>query len=126
MHYGGYFLSDHEFTYANGISVPEKNRIDMDELQIIFFHKLARELEVGKVEIFGCKANKRGDFYMLKSDANVLRSINNLKGGDLVDVYVIHQISNPIIVEDPIEVQIVRLLTPKNTHTTAPTNCYKC
>lgn len=89
--------------------------------KLSFFHKLARELEVGKVEIFGCKANKRGGFYMLKSDANVLRSINNLKGGDLVDVYVIHQISNPIIVEDPIEVQIARLLTPKKGK--SPTYC---
>ncbi|KAH0722824.1 hypothetical protein KY290_005478 [Solanum tuberosum] len=47
------------------------------------------------------------------SDAYVLRFINNLKGGDFVDVYVVHQISTPLIVEDPNEVQIAQLLTPK-------------
>ncbi|KAH0652834.1 hypothetical protein KY289_030512 [Solanum tuberosum] len=50
---------------------------------------------------------------MLKSDVDVLRFINNLKGGDFVDVYVVHQISTPLIVEDPTEVQIAQLLTPK-------------
>ncbi|KAK4722015.1 hypothetical protein R3W88_012248 [Solanum pinnatisectum] len=90
MHYGGCFLSDPELRYANGISDLEKIRIDMDE-----------ELGVEKVETFGCKVNKRGGFYMLNSDADVLRFINNLKGGDFVDVYVVHQISTPLIVEDP-------------------------
>ncbi|KAH0684755.1 hypothetical protein KY290_021881 [Solanum tuberosum] len=47
------------------------------------------------------------------SDADVLRFINNLKGGNFVDVYVVHQISTPLIVEDPNEVQIAQLLTPK-------------
>ncbi|KAH0706489.1 hypothetical protein KY290_011069 [Solanum tuberosum] len=60
-----------------------------------------------------CKVNKRGGFYMLNSDADVLRFINNLKGGDFVDVYVVHKISTPLIVEDPNEVQITQLLTPK-------------
>ncbi|KAH0684251.1 hypothetical protein KY285_021735 [Solanum tuberosum] len=113
MYYGGCFLSDPELRYANGISDLEKIRIDMDELHIMFFHKLARELGVEQVETFGCKVNKRGGFYMLKSDADVLRFINNLKGGDFVDVYVVHQISTPLIVEDPTEVQIAQLLTPK-------------
>ncbi|KAH0645102.1 hypothetical protein KY284_032986 [Solanum tuberosum] len=85
----------------------------MDELHIMSFHKLARELGVEQVETFGCKVNKRGGFYMLKSDADVLRFINNLKDGDFVDVYVVHQISTPLIVEDPTEVQIAQLLTPK-------------
>ncbi|KAG5581486.1 hypothetical protein H5410_052113 [Solanum commersonii] len=85
----------------------------MDELHIMFFQKLARELGVEKVETFGCKVNKRGGFYMLNSDADVLRFINNLKGGDFVDMYVIHQISTPLIVEDLNEVQIAQLLTPK-------------
>ncbi|KAH0695293.1 hypothetical protein KY285_022390 [Solanum tuberosum] len=113
MYYEGCFLSDPELRYANGISDLEKIRIDMDELHIMFFHKLARELGVEQVETFGCKVNKRGGFYMLKSDADVLRFINNLKGGDFVDVYVVHQISTPLIVEDPTEVQIAQLLTPK-------------
>ncbi|KAH0720529.1 hypothetical protein KY285_005338 [Solanum tuberosum] len=85
----------------------------MDELHIIFFQKLARELGVEKVETFGCKVNKIGGFYMLNSDADMLRFINNLKGGDFVDVYVVHQISTSLIVEDPNEVQIAQLLTPK-------------
>ncbi|KAH0668755.1 hypothetical protein KY289_023248 [Solanum tuberosum] len=85
----------------------------MDELHFMFFHKLARELGVEQIETFGCKVNKRGDFYMLKSDVDVLRFINNLKGGDFVDVYVVHQINTPLIIEDPTEVQIAQLLTPK-------------
>jgi len=121
MHYGGCFLSDPELRYANGIFDLEKIRIDMDELHIMFFHKLARELGVEKVETFGCKVNKRGGFYMLKSDADVLRFINNLKGGDFVDVYVVHQISTPLIVEDPTEVQIAQLLTPKKGKPPPPT-----
>ncbi|KAH0711829.1 hypothetical protein KY289_007788 [Solanum tuberosum] len=44
---------------------------------------------------------------------DVLRFINNLKGGDFVDVYVVHQISTHLIVEDSTEVQITQLLTPK-------------
>lgn len=55
---------------------------------LCFFHKLARELRVDKVETFGCKVNKRGGFYMLKSDVDMLRFINNLKSGDVVDVYI--------------------------------------
>ncbi|KAH0720481.1 hypothetical protein KY284_005511 [Solanum tuberosum] len=121
MYYGGCFLSDPELRYANGISDLEKIRIDMDELHIMFFHKLARELGVEQVETFGCKVNKRGGFYMLKSDADVLRFINNLKGGDFVDVYVVHQISTPLIVEDPTEVQIAQLLTPKKGKPPPPT-----
>ncbi|KAH0692151.1 hypothetical protein KY285_019248 [Solanum tuberosum] len=121
MHYGGCFLSDPELRYANGISDLEKIRIDMDELHIMFFHKLARELGVEQVETFGCKVNKRGGFYMLKSDADVLRFINNLKGGDFVDVYVVHQISTPLIVEDPTESQIAQLLTPKKGKPPPPT-----
>ncbi|KAH0647987.1 hypothetical protein KY285_033235 [Solanum tuberosum] len=93
----------------------------MDELHIMFFHKLARELGVEQVETFGCKVNKRGGFYILKSDADVLRFINNLKGGDFVDVYVVHQISTPLIVEDPTEVQIAQLLTPKKGKPPPPT-----
>ncbi|KAH0701528.1 hypothetical protein KY285_015806 [Solanum tuberosum] len=58
---------------------------------------------------------------MLKSDADVLRFINNLKGGDFVDVYVVHQISTPLIVEDPTEVQIAQLLTPKKGKPPPPT-----
>ncbi|KAH0720123.1 hypothetical protein KY284_005153 [Solanum tuberosum] len=121
MYYGGCFLSDPELRYANGISDLEKIRIDMDELHIMFFHKLARELGVEQVETFVCKVNKRGGFYMLKSDADVLRFINNLKGGDFVDVYVVHQISTPLIVKDPTEVQIAQLLTPKKGKPPPPT-----
>ncbi|KAH0660438.1 hypothetical protein KY289_029186 [Solanum tuberosum] len=93
MYYGGCFLSDPEL----------------------------RELGVEQVETFGCRVNKRGGFYMLKSDADVLRFINNLKGGDFVDVYVVHQISTPLIVEDPTEVQIAQLLTPKKGKPPPPT-----
>ncbi|KAH0645315.1 hypothetical protein KY284_033199 [Solanum tuberosum] len=93
MYYGGCFLSDPEL----------------------------RELGVEQVETFGCKVNKRGGFYMLKSDADVLRFINNLKGGDFVDVYVVHQISTPLIIEDPTEVQIAQLLTPKKGKPPPPT-----
>ncbi|XP_049378178.1 uncharacterized protein LOC125842948 [Solanum stenotomum] len=121
MYYGGSFLSDPELKYANGISDLEKIRIDIDELHIMFFHKLARELGVEQVETFGCKINKRDGFYMLKSDVDVLRFINNLKGGDFVDVYVVHQISTPLIVEDPTEVQIAQLLTPKKGKPPPPT-----
>ncbi|KAK4724106.1 hypothetical protein R3W88_026885 [Solanum pinnatisectum] len=118
MHYGGCFSSDPELRYANGISDLEKIRIDMDELHIMFFHKLARDLGVEKVETFGCKVNKRGGFYMLKSDVDVLRFINNLKGGDFVDVYVVHQISTPLIVEDPTEVADVSSPQPSNKNDT--------
>ncbi|KAK4724216.1 hypothetical protein R3W88_026995 [Solanum pinnatisectum] len=96
MHYGGCFLSNPELRYANEISNLEKIRIDMDELHIMFFHKLARELGVEKVETFGCK------------------------GEDFVDVYVVHQISTPLIVEDPNEVQIAQFLTPKKGNPPPP------
>ncbi|KAH0645039.1 hypothetical protein KY284_032923 [Solanum tuberosum] len=46
-------------------------------------------------------------------DADVLRFINNIKGENFIDVYVAHQISTPLIVEDPNEVQLAQLLTLK-------------
>ncbi|KAK4733018.1 hypothetical protein R3W88_007279 [Solanum pinnatisectum] len=83
MHYGGCFLLDPERRYDNEIFYLEKIRIDMDELHIIFFQKLSSELGLKKF-------------------------INNLKGEDFVDVFVVHQISTPLIVKNPNEEQLAQ------------------
>ncbi|KAG5620721.1 hypothetical protein H5410_005939 [Solanum commersonii] len=78
----------------------EKINIDVDKLHIILFHKIALELGVENVETFGCKVNKKGTFYMLNTDSDVLNLLNGLKGADSVDVYVVHPISITLVVEE--------------------------
>ncbi|KAH0744289.1 hypothetical protein KY290_032282 [Solanum tuberosum] len=58
------------------------------------------ELGVENVETFGCRVNKKGTFYMLNTDSDVLKFLNGLKGADFVDVYVVHPISKPLVVEE--------------------------
>ncbi|KAH0767201.1 hypothetical protein KY285_003072 [Solanum tuberosum] len=58
------------------------------------------ELGVENVETFGCRVNKKGVFYMLNTDSDVLNFLNGLKGADFVDVYVVHPISIPLVVEE--------------------------
>ncbi|KAH0758175.1 hypothetical protein KY290_021668 [Solanum tuberosum] len=58
------------------------------------------ELGVENVETFGCRVNKKGTFYMLNTDSDVLNFLNGLKGTDFVDVYVVHPISIPLVVEE--------------------------
>ncbi|KAG5616653.1 hypothetical protein H5410_016477 [Solanum commersonii] len=99
FHYGGCFVSDHSLRYSNGITSVEKINIDVDELHIMLFHKIALELSVENVETFGCKVNKKRTFYMLNTDSDVLNYINSLKGVDFIDVYVVHPISIPLVVE---------------------------
>ncbi|XP_070034309.1 uncharacterized protein [Nicotiana tomentosiformis] len=41
-----------------------------------------------------------GGYYILKTDVDVLKFLNTLKGGDFVDVCIVHKISDPILVED--------------------------
>ncbi|KAK4718311.1 hypothetical protein R3W88_016649 [Solanum pinnatisectum] len=60
FHYRGYFVSDPTLRYANGITSVEKINIDVDELHIMLFHKIALELGVENVETFGCRVNKKG------------------------------------------------------------------
>ncbi|KAH0693505.1 hypothetical protein KY285_020602 [Solanum tuberosum] len=66
----------------------------------MLFHKIALELGVENVETFECKVNKNGDYYMLNIDSNVFNLLNGLKGADFVDVYVVHPISIPLVVEE--------------------------
>ncbi|KAH0653251.1 hypothetical protein KY289_030929 [Solanum tuberosum] len=58
------------------------------------------ELGVENIETFGCRVNKKGTFYMLNIDSDVLNFLNGLKGADFVDLYVVHPISIPLVVEE--------------------------
>ncbi|KAH0696391.1 hypothetical protein KY290_013756 [Solanum tuberosum] len=100
FHYGGCFVSNPTLRYVNGITSVEKINIDVDELHIMLFHKIAMELGVENVETFGCRVNKNGTFYMLNTDSDVLNFLNGLKGADFVDVYVVHPISISLVVEE--------------------------
>lgn len=64
--------SDPELRYANGITDPENIDVDVDELHIMLFHKLALELGVDEVETFGCRVNKKGGYHILNFDSYVL------------------------------------------------------
>ncbi|KAM3358870.1 hypothetical protein P3S68_021803 [Capsicum galapagoense] len=59
------------------------------------------------------RVNKKDCYYMLNSDADVLRFTNRLKAGDFVEVYVVHQISEPLLVDDENEVEIAKKLASK-------------
>ncbi|KAF3669788.1 Polypyrimidine tract-binding protein -like protein 3 [Capsicum annuum] len=50
------------------------------------------------------RVDKKGYYYKLEKDVDVLSLISNLKNGDLVNVYVVHQISEPIVVNDDLAV----------------------
>ncbi|KAF3627531.1 hypothetical protein FXO38_28706 [Capsicum annuum] len=100
--YGGVFLSNPDLRYANGVRIPNKIREDVDELHVMLFHNLATNFDVEKIETFWCRVNKKGYYYKLKNDVDVLSIISSLKNRDLVDVYVVHQISEPIIVNDDV------------------------
>jgi len=100
IHHSGNFVSDPDLRYANGLTCPQLATVDVDELHIMLFHKFARDLGFLEVDLFGCKVNKRGGYYILKTDADVLKFLNTLKGGDFVDVCIVHKISEPILVED--------------------------
>ncbi|KAK4734573.1 hypothetical protein R3W88_008834 [Solanum pinnatisectum] len=100
FHYEGCFVSDPTLRYANGITSVEKINIDVDELHIMLFHKIVLELGVENVETFGRRVNKKGTFYMLNIDSDVLNFLNGLKGADFVDVYVVHPISIHLVVEE--------------------------
>ncbi|PHU14781.1 hypothetical protein BC332_15986 [Capsicum chinense] len=102
--YGGVFLSDPDLRYANGVRIPDKIRVDVDELHVMLFHNLATDFDVEKIKTFWCRVNKKGYYYKLENDVDVLRLISILKHGDLVDVYVVHQISEPLIVNDDVTV----------------------
>ncbi|KAM3378043.1 hypothetical protein P3S68_010456 [Capsicum galapagoense] len=102
--YGGVFLSDLDLRYANGIRISDKIRVGVDELHVMLFHNLAADLDVEKIETFWCRVNKKGYYYKLENDVDVLSLISSLKYGDLVDVYVVHQISEPIVVNDDVAV----------------------
>ncbi|KAG5591435.1 hypothetical protein H5410_041949 [Solanum commersonii] len=100
FHYGGCFVSNPTLRHVNGITSVEKINKDVDELHIMLFHKIAMELGVENVETFGCRVNKKGTFYMLNTNSDVLNFLNGLKGADFVDVYVVHPISIPLVVEE--------------------------
>ncbi|PHT89209.1 hypothetical protein T459_04322 [Capsicum annuum] len=100
--YEGVFLSDSDLRYGNGICIPDKIRVDVDEIHVMFFHNLAADLYVEKIKTFWCRVNKKGYYYKLENDVDVLSLISSLKNGDLVDVYVVHQISEPILVNDDV------------------------
>ncbi|PHU13786.1 hypothetical protein BC332_14991 [Capsicum chinense] len=68
----------------------------------MLFHNLAADSDVKKNETFWCRVNKKGYYYMLENNIDVLSLISSLKNGDLVDVYVVHQISEPILVNDDV------------------------
>ncbi|KAH0702490.1 hypothetical protein KY285_016768 [Solanum tuberosum] len=100
FHYGGCFVFDPTLRYANGITSVETINIDVDELHIMLFHKIALELGIENVETFGCRVNKKGTFYMLNTDSDVLNFLNSLKGADFIDVYVVHPISIPLVIDE--------------------------
>ncbi|KAM3378385.1 hypothetical protein P3S68_010798 [Capsicum galapagoense] len=99
--YGGVFLSDPDLRYTNGIRIPDRIRVDVEELHVMLFHNLAADLDVEKIEIFWCRVNKKGYYYKLENDIGVLSLTNSLNNRDL-DVYVVHQISEPILVNDDV------------------------
>ncbi|KAG5572544.1 hypothetical protein H5410_062310 [Solanum commersonii] len=66
----------------------------------MLFHKIALDLSVENVETFGCRVNKKGTFYIINTDYDVLNFHNGLKGVDFADVYVVHPISIPLVVEE--------------------------
>ncbi|KAK4721858.1 hypothetical protein R3W88_012091 [Solanum pinnatisectum] len=103
FHYGGCFVSDPTLRYANGIISLEKINIDIDELHIMLFHKIALELGFENVETFGCRVNKNGDYYMLNIDSHVLNLLNGLKGADFVDVYVVHSITRQSNIQEQVK-----------------------
>ncbi|KAM3396886.1 hypothetical protein P3S68_000398 [Capsicum galapagoense] len=117
--YGGVFLSDPNLRYANGIRIPDKIRVDVDELHVMLFHNLATDLDVKKIETSWCRVNKKGYYYKLENDVDVLSLISSLKNGDLVDVYVVHQINEPILVNDDVAAT-PPLLVLSNCDMTAP------
>ncbi|KAM3363805.1 hypothetical protein P3S68_018659 [Capsicum galapagoense] len=94
--------TDPDLRYANGNRIPDKIRVDIDELHVMLFHNLAADLDVEKIEIFWCRVNKKGYYYKLENDVDVLSLIGILKNGNLVDVYVVHQISEPVLVNDDV------------------------
>uniref|UniRef100_A0A0V0IX52 Putative ovule protein n=1 Tax=Solanum chacoense TaxID=4108 RepID=A0A0V0IX52_SOLCH len=100
FHHGGCFVSNPTLRYVNGITSVEKINIDVDELHIMLFHKIAMELGVENVETFGCRVNKKGTFYMLNTNSDVLNFLNGLKSANFVDVYVVHPISIPLVIEE--------------------------
>ncbi|PHT38515.1 hypothetical protein CQW23_22088 [Capsicum baccatum] len=102
--YGGVFLSNCDLRYANGVRIPNKIRVDVDELHVMLFHNLAADFDVEKIKTFWCRVNKKGYYYKLENDIDVLRLISSLKHKDLVDVYVVHLISEPIVVNDDVAV----------------------
>ncbi|KAF3630053.1 hypothetical protein FXO38_27378 [Capsicum annuum] len=102
--YGGVFLSNPDLRYANGVRIPDKIRVDVNELHDMLFHNLAADFDVKKIETIWCRVNKKGYYYKLENDVDVLRLISSLKHGDLVDVYVVHQISEPLVVNDDVAV----------------------
>lgn len=103
-HYGGSFLPDSELKYVNEICNFEKIKVYADELYIIMlFQKLTLKLNIEKVKILRCRVNKKSDYYMLNIDGVVWRFLNNLKEGDFVDIWVVHQINGPLVVDDEIK-----------------------
>ncbi|KAF3681415.1 hypothetical protein FXO38_01716 [Capsicum annuum] len=52
--------------------------------------------------VFAIRSKQKGYYYRLDSDVDVLRFINSLKHKNFVDVYVVHQISEPIVVNDDV------------------------
>ncbi|KAF3613709.1 hypothetical protein FXO38_36097 [Capsicum annuum] len=55
-----------------------------------------------KIETVWCRLNKKDHYYKLENDVDILRHISSLKNGNLVDVYVVHQINEPILVNDDV------------------------
>lgn len=100
--YEGVFLSEPDLKYANGVRIPDKIRVDVDELHVMLFHNLAADFDVKKIETFWCRVNKKSYYYKLENDVDILNLISSLKNRDLADVYVVHQISEPIVVNDDV------------------------
>ncbi|KAF3626591.1 hypothetical protein FXO38_29153 [Capsicum annuum] len=65
------------------------------------------------------RVNKKGYYYKLENNVDVLSLISSLKYGEFVDVYVVHQISEPILVNDDVAAT-PPLLQLSNGDVTAP------
>ncbi|PHU02684.1 hypothetical protein BC332_27935 [Capsicum chinense] len=101
--------ADPDLRYANGIRIPDNIRVNVDELHVMLFHNLATNLGVEKIETFWCRVNKKGYYYKLENDVDVLSLISCSKSEDLVDVYAVHQISEPIVVNDDVAAILLQL-----------------
>ncbi|PHU22603.1 hypothetical protein BC332_07710 [Capsicum chinense] len=83
--YGGVFLSDPDLRFCKLMDI-------IITIQFTYGGVFLSDPDL--------RVNKKGYYYKLENDVDVLSLISSFKNGDLVDVYVVHQINEPILVND--------------------------